>query len=1178
LQPGCEGVTTGCGAAMDFRILGPLEVDDDGRSVELGGARQRALLAILVLRRNEVVTTDRLIEDMCGGRPPPTASKSLQAHVSRLRSALRPESRLHTRAGGYVLEIDADELDADRAAHLLADGRQARTAGDHDAAAVSLAAALRLWRGPPLADVAYDGFAQDEIARLNELRLECLEERLDADLDRGRHAEVAGELERLVAEYPLRERLRRQLMLSLYRCGRQVEALACYQNGRRLMLEDLGLEPGRELQELERAILNHDRRLDPPRPKRGDPLVGDAPGRRASGVFVGRERELGEVIAAFDDARSGRGRLVLLTGEAGIGKSRLADELAAHAQARGAKVLWGRCWEAGGAPAYWPWVQALRSYLRECDHDALRVQLGAGTPDLAHLLPDLRERFPDVPELHDLESEGARFRLFDAVATFLRNASEETPLVLVLDDLHVADAPSLLMLQFVAAEIADARVTLLAIYRDPDPDRGEHEDARLHDLTRAASVRIALGGLAETDVVSYVRSTAAVEPPTSVVEAIFRETEGNPLFVGEVVRLLAAEDLLDRPLHASWHLNVPRGVRDVIGRRLRHVSPECIDVLTLASVLGREFGLDALERLSGRPAKELLEVLDQAVAARVVTDVPGTTGRLRFGHALIRDTLYDGLMPARRVALHRSAGEALEALYARHREPHLTELAHHFALAAPGGDAAKAIDYARQAGDHASQLLAHEEAARLYELALSSLAMDTAEETLECRLHLALGDALARGGDLARAKDAFLRAASIARSLGDAQALAAAALGYGGRIVWARAGTDHLVVHLLEEALDSLGDAVSPLRARLLARLGGALRDERDPARREAIGELAISIARQTGDRSALAYALLGLCAAYQASPDHARRLDVAAELEREAQLVGDKEAQCDVYMAQSLVYYELGRLDIVREGTAAMTALAEELRQPSQLWVATATQAMLALHDGRFADAEELIPAALALGRHSQETMAEVGYAFQLYELRREQDRSGEAYDLLARAATDVPARPVYRCALARLAVELERPAEARRLFEELAANEFEVVPRDQEWLLAAALLTEVCKALGDTPRAAVLYDAQRSYSGRIASDIYEGSAGAVDRALGILAAMLGRDSEAVAHLEAAIELNEQTGARPWAAYARVDLAEVLLDLADTARARDLLEEARATATTLGMTALQNRVAILTS
>jgi DNA-binding SARP family transcriptional activator len=1159
---------------MDFRILGPLVVSDDERSsVELGGARARALLAILLLRRNTVVSPDILIEELYGGQAPPTAAKSLQVHVSRLRSALRPENRLHTRPGGYVLELAPDELDADRAARLLAKGRQARGTGDLDAAATVLDSALGLWRGPPLADVAYDGFAQDEIARLEELRLECLEERLETDLERGRHTEVVGELERVVAEHPFRDRLRGQLMLALYRCGRQADALAVYQDGRRALLDELGLEPGRALQELERAILNQDPQLDAPTGATTSDRTEQS-GRRAAGVFVGRTRELDEIVAAFDDARSGTGRLVLLTGEPGIGKSRLADELTAHAQARGATVVWGRCWEAGGAPAYWPWVQALRSYVRDQDTDSLRRQLGAGTPDLAHLLPDLRELFPGVPELHDLESEGARFRLFDAVATFLRNASEDTPLVLVLDDLHVADEPSLLMLQFVASGIADARVTLLAIYRDPDPDRAAQEDTRLADLARVATVRIALGGLADGDVASFVRSTAAVEPPPSVVDAIVHETEGNPLFVGEVVRLLAAEGRLDQPVPSSWRMSVPRGVRDVIGRRLRHVSPECIDVLTLASVLGREFGLDALERLSGSAVGELLELLDPALASRVVTDVPGAPGRLRFAHALIRDTLYDDLTNARRIELHRRAGEALESLYALNQGPHLTELAHHFVLAAPGGGALKAVDLARRAGDQASQLLAHEEAARLYGLALSALTLDPAtDDALECSLHLALGDALSRAGDLGSAKDAFLCAAALARSLDDPESFSRAAIGYGGRIVWARAGTDRLVVHLLEEALQRLGDVVTPTRARLLARLAGALRDERDPANRQAIGELAVSIARETADLAALAYAFHGLAAAYQASPDYERRLDIAAELGRVAALVDDKEAQFDVSLTETLVHFELARLDAVRERVAAMSALAEELRQPSQLWVATAMQAMLALHEGRFEEAEELVPHAFSLGRGSQETMAEVGYALQLCELRREQGRASETYELMQRAAQAVPARPVFRCALARLAVEIGREGEGRRLFEELAPNDFEIVPRDQEWLLAASLLTDACRALGDVPRAATLYDAQLPYAGRVAADVYEGSAGAVDRALGVLAAMLGRHDEAVAHLEAAIELNEQTGARPWAAHARVDLAEILVGHGDQARARTLLAEALAIARELGMTALENRM-----
>ena len=1154
---------------MDFRILGPLEVHDDGRSVELGGARQRALLAILLLRRNDVVSPDVLIEELYGGRAPPTAAKSLQAHISRLRSALRPEVRVHTRPGGYVLEVRPDELDADRATMLLAEARAERAAGDPGAAATVVASALGLWRGQALADVAYEGFAQDDIARLDELRLECIEERLDIDLEQGRHATVIGDAERLVADYPFRERLRGQLMVVLYRCGRQAEALAAYQDVRRVLLDGLGIEPGRALQELERAILNQDPRLDPG-PGVDPPEAADHRGRRAAGVFVGRDRELGEILAAFDDARLGTGRLVLLTGEPGIGKSRLADELSAHAHARGATVLWGRCWEAGGAPAYWPWVQALRSYVRDRDRETLQRQLGAGTPDLAHLLPDLRDLFPDAPELHDLESEGARFRLFDAVATFLRNASEDAPLVLVLDDLHVADAPSLLMLQFVAAGIADTRVTLLAIYRDPDPDHGGRVDVRLVDLGRAASVRIALRGLAAADVASYVRSSANVEPPPSVVDAIVRDTEGNPLFVGEVVRLLVTEGSIDRPLHPSWRLPVPSGVREVIERRLRHVSPECIETLTLASVLGREFGLDALERLGPRSASEVLDVLDQAVAARVVADVPATAGRLRFAHALIRDTLYDSLTPARRIALHRDAGEALEALYARHPEAHLSELAHHFALAAPGGDRTKAVDYASQAGAHASQLLAHEEAARLYELALSVLELDRhADAALECRLTLALGEALARGGDLAQAKDAFLRAASIARSLSDAEGLAAAALGYGGRIVWARAAGDRLVVALLEEALDMLGAEDSPLRTRVLARLAGALRDEGIAGRRIKIGEDAVSAARRLGDEATLAYALGGLCAAQHSLANHERRLEVARELRDVAAAIEDRESVGDALTAEILVYATRNDYATVRANLAAYAAFAEELAQPSQAWLAQALEAMLALQEGRLEDAERLVPAAYELGRRAQATESFSAYAMQLYVLRRERGQLEDAQEPMTRAVAQSQARPVFRCALAALAAELDDHVEARRGFEDLAANDFQLVPRDNEWLLAAAFLAETARALGDISRMAVLHAELAPHADWSTANPPEGSLGSVARTLGILAGGLGRHEDAVNYLRRAVEIDRSIGATPWVAHAQVELAA----LVEPAEAVALRGEAAANASALGMERLGARL-----
>jgi DNA-binding SARP family transcriptional activator len=262
-----------CGA-MEYRVLGPLEAEDDGRAVDLGGSRQRALLAILLLNRGRVVPSDRLIEDLYGANPPPAAGKSLQAHVSRLRKAAGAGLRLHTRRGGYVLEVSDGDVDADRFARLLEEGRKALSAGNPADAARSLQRALDLWRGPALVDVAYEDFAQSEIARLEELRLAAVEELVDARLALGGHADVAGELEQLTQEHPMRERLRGQLMLALYRSGRQADALEAYQDARRALVDELGIEPSRALRELERAILAQDPMLDL---VRDEPVAEEAP-------------------------------------------------------------------------------------------------------------------------------------------------------------------------------------------------------------------------------------------------------------------------------------------------------------------------------------------------------------------------------------------------------------------------------------------------------------------------------------------------------------------------------------------------------------------------------------------------------------------------------------------------------------------------------------------------------------------------------------------------------------------------------------------------------------------------------------------------------------------------------------------------------------------------------------
>ena len=721
---------------MEFRILGPLEVHETGKSVPLGGKKQRGLLAILLLNANQVVSTDRLIDELWGETPPETAAKGLQVHVSQLRKVLEPDRAsgesgqlLVTRAPGYILKLDPEQFDLERFRRLADEGREALSASDPEGAAAKLGEALALWRGDPLADLA-DAFAPREVSRLEEMRFAALEDRIEADLERGAHAEVIGELERLVAEEPLRERPRAQLMLALYRSGRQAEALDAYGTARRALVEELGIEPGRELKELQAAILEQDPALDlqravAERRQRPSEAAGPDGAATPSESFVGRERELAEFRTAFDDALAGRMSVFLIAGEPGIGKTRLADELTSLAQARGAKVRWGRCWEAGGAPAYWPWVQALRAHIRDGDNERIREEFAPGAADIAQMLPELHELFPDLPPAPSLDPEGARFRLFDSTASFLRAASDAQPIVLVLDDLHAADTPSLLLLQFLARSLREARIVLVGSYRDTETGAGDPLSEAVAEVRREPVTRaIRLGGLDVSEVARLIELTASTPPSEELAAAIHRETEGNPLFVGELVRLLASEGRLEEVARSPWKPSIPEGVREVIGHRLRHLSNDCKRLLSVASVLGREFRLDALGRVSGRADEELLEVLDEAQRARVVVDIPAGRGGLRFSHALIRDSLYGGLGRGERVRLHRRAAEALEDLYCADLDPHLAELAHHSFEAALGGDPDKAIEYARRAGDQAAAALAYEEAARLYQMGLEALELN----------------------------------------------------------------------------------------------------------------------------------------------------------------------------------------------------------------------------------------------------------------------------------------------------------------------------------------------------------------------------------------------------------------------------------------------------------------------
>jgi len=1127
---------------MEFGILGPLVVRSDAGETELGGSRPRALLAVLLMHPNEPVSAERLAMALFGEDAPAGAVKTVRVHVSRLRRALGDPDALATTADGYRLRVRPGELDAERFERLVAEGQAALRAGQPQRAAGVLREALTLWRGPPFGELERLPLAAAEIARLEEQRLAALQTRVEADLAAGRHAELIGELRRLVAEQPLRERLHELLMLALYRSSRQAEALDAYRRVREEFVEELGLEPGLRLRELERAILEQDPRLDAP-PVR-------APGPPAS-AFVGREPELAALTAGLDQVLAGSGRVFLVSGEPGIGKTRLAEELAVHAEARGARVLVGRCWEAGGAPAYWPWVQSLRALASAAE----LTMPGVGAAELVELVPELRERFPALPAAGPLSSEGARFRVFEAVAQLLRDASETRPIVLVIDDLHAADAPSLLLLRFVSRCLHATRVLLLCAYRDVDPVPGSALVEALAEVSREPiAARLELGPLSVADVGRYVALTAAKLASPETIAALYAQTEGNPLFVGETVRLLAAEGAPVGP-----RIAVPQSVRDVVARRVARLTADCGAMLTLASVLGREFDLGPLARLCDVDETALLEGLDEALAAQVLVDVPGTSGRLRFAHMVIRDALYQQLTSVRCVQLHR---RALAALEQTDGDP--AELAHH---AAAAHDDRKRVHYAQRAGDRALSVLAYEEAARLYRAALES----AREDRLRCELLLSLGYAEIRAGDTSAGKQAFREAAALAEQLRLPRELARAAFGYGGRNVFARAGSDDQLVPLLERALAALGNTDPELRVLLLSRLAGALRDEPSRERRDRLSLEAVELARRATGSEVQAYALEGRVAALIA-PDTVRQcLALGREMEEAALSSGDPEQVAAAHTHQLVAQVLAGDLAGANRRAVDAVRAARELRQPARTWVATAVRAVLELAAGHLELAEQLISEALAVGERAQPDIAIPTYHLQRHSLLELKGPIGKAEPGIVQLATQWPTRSYYRCALAHIYVANGRRAEAKRELDALTRDDCAALPFDIDWLLAMSLLAETCAWLDDSNSAPVLYRRLLPWAGLNAGDATDGIRGSVSRYLGLLATTLDRFDEADSHYGDAEAANERMGARPWLAYTRHDHGRMLLWRgrgADRERARRHIEAALHECRELAMTA----------
>lgn len=854
---------------------------------------------------------------------------------------------------------------------------------------------------------------------------------------------------------------------------------------------------------------------------------------------------------------------MLIGGEPGAGKSRLVEE-AADEITSGALVLWGRAWEAGAAAPFWPWLQILRGYLRAASADVVRQDVGNQAARLVRLLPELSEALPEVSPSIEPDEEGARILVFGAVARILRRASDRQPMMIVLDDLHAADPSSLLLLRFLAAELTDARLVLVATYREQELPAGTEGRAVIGDLLRLPrSEHVRLRGLAPSDVDEYVRRVTGHRAATESLAWLVEETDGNPLFLTELIRDLQPQDVSPEGGLRFEQLSIPETVRDVIQRQLLRLSEGCRALLTTAAVLGREFRLDVLARVGGLEPPSCLEQIQDAVKERIVLEIDRGLS-YRFSHVLVRDVVYETLPDQPRRALHRRAGEVTRELAGEEIEQRAGEIAYHFLLAAPLVDGSTAARYALLAGKHAVARLAYEDAARLFSAGLS--AVDVGDE-LRLELLLAFGDALARAGEAEPAKRRFLDAATLAKKLGTGQSLAHAALGYGGRFVWEASRTDPHLLPLLTEALEAIGEGDSELRARLLARLaGGPLRDEPDRTRRERLSAEAVEVARRIGDPPTLAYALDGRYAATWGPDALEERIWIAEELIATARLSGDRERELQGHHYLCLALLEAVDLAGAEREAAEQRRLAHELQQPAQLFYVMTVDAMLATLQGRYADSDRLISSAFEMGQRAERAMAGIYNAIQRYALARERGTSAELLPELQDLAVATPTYVVLQSLIADAYSLSGRSDDAAMIVQRLAARGCAAVPRNDEWLLALTTLADAAAEIEERSAAAELYLVLLPYEERAAVSPPDMCSGAVGRALGRLAAVLGREDEARGHFERALVLNHQLRARPWVARTRYELGRLLLQTGDHDGASRLLREARGEARSLGM------------
>ncbi len=898
--------------------------------------------------------------------------------------------------------------------------------------------------------------------------------------------------------------------------------------------------------------------------------------------FAGRSRELATLRTLIPSVQGEALRIALVGGEAGSGKSRLVREFAHEAAAGGAVVLYGACDSVVRRP-YRPFVEALDQLVRSTDDATLRDALGPEGGELSRLLPDLAQRVGELRAPVAADPDTERHRLHTAVADLLAGVGRSAPLVVVIEDGHWADTPTLLLLRHLARGASDARALLVTTFRDTEAEVPEALSATLVDLRRSEGVvRLRLGGLSAAEISEFVERAVGGDfgPDLPDVARVLSElTGGNAFLMTELWRTLLESETVSvydggtRLAHAVADLGSPEGVREVVSQRLARLSTATTRLLELAAVAGHEFELPAVAQ-SGLEDAELHEAVEQAIAHGMIEELPTQRLAYQFTHELVRRALYDRMPGLRRAELHLIVAEALEQAHAAGESRDLAELAYHFNAAAAIDGPRRAIEYSLLAGRAALRTLDFDEAAARFSSALE-LGIDDARRRAEAQLEL--GTARFRAGRSDDAMEAFRAAAQIARDIGDARLLATAAVGFE-EACWRPGITDEGAAEMLEEASVALGDDDSELRVMLLAGLGRAHAFVGDYTSSGVVREQAIGIARRLDDRLGLATVLMRSYWS-RGEGNLEDTLEMLSEARDLAEELGATDLQAEAMEWRVAGLIALGDLQAAERELAEVHAMAVRLRQPFTLHVAEHYASTLALCAGAIAEAEAAAQRSHEWSRLLTGRAASGIYGIQMFSIRREQGRLAELAAVTRVFAHSDHSRGAWRPGFVALLAELGMEEEARRELVHIRQEGLDQF-RPTLWVASLTYLADACALVGDEELAALLYPELVALAGENIV-IGHGVAcyGAADRYLGLLAATLGEHERAVEHFEQALAVNRAMHATTWVAhtvhaYGRTLRMRGRRD--DAVHASALLSEAATLAERIGMPVLLARARAL--